>query len=262
MLLRNPFTALLLALLIWSGATSGVQPYTLGAGDLVRITVYEHPDLSIVVRISGAGNISFPLLGEVTIAGMTERQAELELANLLEREKIVRSPQVSVLVEDYQSQRISVLGNVAKPGVYTMSPGSTLTDMIAEAGGLANEAGDVAIVTRGNGATSETQQVDLAALLNRGGASQDIPVVAGDRIFVPRMRVFYIYGQVNRPNFYRLERNMTVMQALSVAGGLTDKGTERGLTIVRGGRNGETFRADLTQTVQPNDVIYVKESLF
>lgn len=265
MLLKKFFTALTLTLWLCTGNGIAAELYKLGAGDVVRISVYDHPDLTTVGRISEAGSISFPLIGEQTIAGLTEREAESQIANLLERRRLVRSPQVSLIVEQYQSQRVSVLGNVGKPGVYPIAPGSTIVDLVAEAGGFTEAAGDTIILTKRSGDSSERIVVDVTSTLEEGGPAEEIRVENGDRIYVPRMPQFYIYGQVNRPNAYRLEEGMTIMHAISIAGGLTGKATERGLSIKR--RNPDTqemstIAADIDQTIQEDDVIYVKESLF
>lgn len=265
-MLRKTLYALITLVLLSSTSTVVMsQPFTLGIGDLVKISIYDHPDLSSVERISEDGTISFPLIGELEIAGLTERQAEIELATQLRRKQIVRSPQVNLIVEEYQSQRVSVLGHVAKPGIYSISRDSTVLDLIAEAGGLTEEAGSTAVVTQGPGAIQNRTTVDLDRLLKDGSISGDVTIGDRDRIFVPRMSRFYIYGQVNKPNAYRLEPQMTVMQALSVAGGLTNRGTERGITITRAAPDGEgtvAVKADRASELQDNDVVYVKQSLF
>ncbi|MCG8429524.1 MAG: SLBB domain-containing protein, partial [Chromatiales bacterium] len=239
------------------------EPYRLGAGDIVRLSVYEHPDLNTVARIAESGSITFPLVGGVSIVGLTEREAEMKLADLLQRKEIVRSPQVTLIVDSYQSQRVSILGEVAQPGLYPISRGSTVVDLIAEAGGLNENAGDVAIVTQISDGQAHKIRVNLGSILRGELTAQNLQVGDGDRIYVPMMEQFYVYGQVNRPGVYRLERGMTVMQALSVAGGLTDKATERGMEIKRNSENHTTTIAvGLTHTVLPGDVVYVKESLF
>jgi polysaccharide export outer membrane protein len=265
MLFKKFGMALLAALWFCAGIVGAAQAYTLGAGDLVRITVYDHPDLTTVGRISDTGSIAFPLIGEQVIGGLTEREAEKRIAGQLERKRIVRAPQVNLIVEQYQSQRVSVLGNVANPGVYNISPGSTIVDLIAEAGGTTDEAGDTAVLTKGAEGAGQRIEVNLRAALEGAGLAELPEVANGDRIYVPRMSRFYIYGQVNRPDAYRLDEGMTIMHGISVAGGLTDKGTERGLTIKRRNPDTEemqTLAADIDQTIQEDDVIYVKESLF
>jgi len=248
----------------WSLGGRAEQSYRLGANDVVRVSVYGHPDLSTITRVAENGGATFPIIGEVTLGGLTSREAELKLQTLLTQQKIVKSPQVTLIVEKYESQRVSVLGEVTRPGVYTITRGSTLMDLISEAGGLKDDAGEVAIVTRKNEAPNQARVIDLVSHLE-GNTTEPEPTVAdGDRIYVPRMEQFYIYGQVNKPGVYRLERGMTVMQALSVASGLTDKGTERGIKIRRKTIDGtdKEFSGTVTQRIQANDVIYVNESLF
>jgi polysaccharide export outer membrane protein len=265
-MLVNTMSKLLpVILLAWIGGALAAPTGTLGAGDLLRVTVYGHPDLESVERVAEDGAISFPLVGEVQVAGMTEREVESALARELRQRQVIRNPEVNVTVEEYRGNSVSILGNVANPGVYGISRDGTLVDAIAEAGGLTEEAGRLAIVTKaGNGSDSKTT-VDLADLLERGNISLDVVLGDGDRVFIPPAPRFYIYGQVNRPDSYRLEKGMTVMQAISVAGGLTGVGTERGLTIKRSGPNPEepaTIPADITTSVKEGDVIFVRESLF
>lgn len=238
---------------------------TLGAGDLLRISVYGHPDLESVERIAEDGAISFPLVGEISVSGMTERQVESALARELKARQVIRNPEVNVTVEEYQGNSISVLGNVTRPGKYGISRDGTLVDAIAEAGGLNDEAGRVAVITKAGAGADAKMTVDLADLLERGNISLDVALADGDRVFIPPAPRFYIYGQVNRPDTYRLEPGMTVMQAISVAGGMTGKGTERGLTIKRADPNADepiSMPADITTSVKEGDVIFVKESLF
>jgi len=263
MLGKKIFLMLITVSIFWVVNSEAGQPYRLGAGDVVRLSVYDHPDLNTVARIAESGRITFPLIGEVSIMGLTEREAELELANLLLSREIVRSPQVSLIVDSYQSQRVSILGAVSDPGIYPILRGRTVVDLIAEAGGLNEQAGDVVIVTKASGGEDRKVLFDLGAILRGEETELNLQVTDGDRIYVPTMERFYVYGQVNRPGVYRLERGMTVIQALSVAGGLTDKATERGMMIKRNGEGRTTSIAvELTHTVQPDDVVYVKESLF
>ena len=239
--------------------------YVLGSGDVVRITVYEHADLSAVARISQAGSINFPLVGEVFIAGLGERSAELKLGELLLQGGFVKSPQVSLIVEQYRSQQVSVLGEVNKPGVYVIDRGNRLMDLLAMAGGVNASGGENAVVIKKGGNEGQGgHPIDLFQLLQKGDMTQNVEVADGDIIYIPRMDVFYIYGEAQRPGSYRLQRDMTVMQALSMGGGLTPRGTQRGIQIKRKDASGAvvTIKADLSEVLLPDDVVYVKESLF
>jgi polysaccharide export outer membrane protein len=140
-----------------------------------------------------------------------------------------------------------------------------VVDLIAEAGGLTEEAGDVAILTKKARGGRNATELDLNSLLTGKSSGQNTWLVNGDRVFVPRMQQFYVYGEVNKPGAYRLEKDLTVIQAISVAGGLTSRGTERGLTIKRkseGAGDASSLKVELFDEVQADDVIYVKESLF
>ncbi|MCF7984363.1 MAG: SLBB domain-containing protein [Thiohalocapsa sp.] len=254
---------LAITLIAFSIATFAADPYRLGSNDVVRITVFGQPDLTTVARVNEGGSISFPFIGEVSVAGLTTRDAELKVARLLEQKDVVKSAQVGVMVESYQSRRVAVLGQVTNPGNYVITRGTTVMDLISEAGGLTENAGSQAILTRADSGGGKTV-IDLDRLLGGRGDTASPMVSDGDTVFVERADRFYIYGQVNRPGTYSLERNMTIVQALSVAGGLTDKGTERGMKVKRTSDEGKvkTIPVGLTDRIAPNDVIFVKESLF
>lgn len=258
-------TLILTAVLVGS-LTADAAEYRLAAGDVVRINVYDHPDLGTTVRLLEDGSISFPLLGTVSLRGMTEREAEARLSNLLEVGAIVISPQVSVIVEQYLGQQVSVLGEVNRPGKYAIDRNGTIVDLISQAGGINDNADDTAIVTstRQGETKTTTRVLDLTAILRDGDPRQNTVIYGGDTVYVPRMKQFYIYGEVNKPGVYRLEHDMTVMQGLSVAGGLTERGTQRGIRIERRMQNKETesLSAELGDVLQPNDVVFVSESFF
>lgn len=240
------------------------EKYSLGPRDVVRVTVYGQPDLETVSRIGERGTISFPVLGEVRIGGLSEQEAAAVITQRLKQSGVVASPQVNVTVEEFQSQLVSILGEVDKPGEYPIERRTTLLELISKAGGLRPEAGDTAVVTRSSQKGSGRQEIDLANLFGKGGGASNVEVTGGDIVYIATAPVVYVYGQVNRPGAYKLERNMIVMQAISVAGGLTDKATERGLTITRTRPSGgtSTVAGSMMERLQPNDIVQVKESLF
>lgn len=255
---------LIFAAALVGSLTADAAEYRLAAGDVVRISVYDHPDLGTTARLLEDGSISFPLLGTVSLRGMTEREAEARLANLLEEGAIVISPQVSVVVEQYLGQQVSVLGEVHRPGKYAIDRNGTIVDLISQAGGVNDNADDTAIVTSTRQGETTTRVLDLTAILRDGDPRQNTVIYGGDTVYVPRMKQFYIYGEVNNPGVYRLEHDMTVMQGLSVAGGLTERGTQRGIRIERRMQNKETesLGAELGDVLHPNDVVFVSESFF
>ncbi|MBI3043018.1 MAG: polysaccharide export protein EpsE [Betaproteobacteria bacterium] len=238
---------------------------TLGAGDTIRIAVFQNPDLATEMRLSERGTIVFPLIGEVTLGGLTPAGAGARIAEQLKQGNFIKNPQVNVSVVQVRSRQVSVLGHVARPGRYALDDiNPKLTDLLALAGGI-TPAGDdtvTVMVTRGGKITK--LEIDVPRMYRSGDLSRNIEVESGDTIFVQRAPVFYIYGEVQRAGAYRLEPEMAVMHALSLGGGLTPRGTERGLKIHRRMPDGTVVRLDarLTDPVQPDDVIHVSESLF
>jgi len=225
--------------------------------------VHDHPDLDTVARIEEDGSVTFPLVGLISLGGKTAREAERAVEQALTRMEIVKFPQVMLIVETYQSKQVSVLGYLRNPGMYTITRESTVLDLVSQAGGVSEGGGDLAILTRVVDGTPQKTVVELTPVLEGEHDAIDPKVIDGDRIYVPAMQTFFIYGQVNQPGMYRVERNMTVMHALSVARGLTDKGTDRGITIHRMSDEGmQELDAELTDKIRAGDVVYVKESLF
>lgn len=242
-------------------ADSGASEYRLGPGDLLRINVYGYPDMSADVRVDEAGSITYAYVGQLEVGGHSARDVETLVAHRLESGGFIRSPQVSVLVADYRSQRVSVMGQVARPGPYPLRKASSVIDLLAEAGGVTSGvAADEATLLRADGSKVA---IDLVGLFS-GEAGQNVPVSAGDTIYVPKAAQFYIYGEVQRPGTYRLERNMTVSQAISLGGGLTPRGTERRATVKRRDAHGKEVRVSVkgSDFLQPDDVLLIKESLF
>jgi polysaccharide export outer membrane protein len=257
---------LVLVLAALPAHAQGTGVFRLGPGDVVRISVYGHPDLTTEARITHEGKITFPLIGEVALAGLGTGDAETRLAKLLDDGKFVVKPQVNVLVEQYRSQQVSVLGQVNKPGQIALETGtSRLTDLLALAGGVAPTGSDtVVVITRQKDGSTSRREINVDRMILSGDMSGNVTVANGDIVYVPRARMFYIYGEVQKPGAYRFERGMTVMQALSVGGGLTVRGTERGLRLHRRDPRGasKTIEPALTDTIQENDVVFVGESLF
>jgi len=259
-----------LVFLAWSvSAFAAPQPavskgYLLGAGDVVRITVYGHPDLTVEARVSEADAVSFPLIGEIRVGGSTPPEAESRIASALEQGEFVKQPQVQLIVVQYRSQQVSVLGQVNKPGRYAIETATRLSDMLATAGGINGSGGDTVVLTRTRDGKTERREIDTVRMLQNGKLGDDVDLAGGDIIFVPRAPVFYIYGEVQHPGAFRLEKDMTVMQALSVGGGLTQRGTDRRIRIKRMEESSQvrTLDAELTDPVRQDDVIFVREALF
>lgn len=341
-------TFVLMVLSIFAHAGDVKQDYVLGAGDTVRVTVYGSPDLTTETRISAAGTLTFPLLGDVAVGGLSTALAEKKIATNLEEGGFVKQPQVNIVVLQFQSQTVSVLGEVNRPGRYPLDRPSTLTDVLAMASGATANGSEIVTVTSLRDGKPEKREYDLREWFDRGQASQNpsvhgddiifvtarevsvlgqvvrpgkysvmsgvrnvgdflsmaggiaptgadtivisivrdgkvdkreidvdqlfrsgdtaanIELRGGDMIYVPRYPQFYIYGEVQRPGAFRLERNMTVAQALSVGGGLTPRGTESGIVIKRRDAKGnvQEIEPQSSDIVQADDVIQISESLF
>jgi len=252
------------ALLLAAPAWSADNDYRMGTGDVLRITVYGQPDLATEARVGASGNISFPLIGDVKLAGITPAQGETEIAKRLSKGGFIIEPFVSLNVVQYRSQQISVLGRVNRPGKFTLEKVSRISDVLALAGGISGDGADIVTLMRTRDGKPEYREIDVIALFKPGGEFSNELVQDGDIINVARQPVFYIYGEVQRPGTFRLEQNMNLVQALSLGGGVTARGTQKGIRILRRDANGgmQELEAKLADPVKKDDVIYVKESLF
>ena len=270
MLLRYPA---LLALMASVGAAraQATAPavakadYVLGAGDVVKVTVYQSPELSAEARVTESGIVSLPLIGQLKIGGLTISEAEKAIANALLTGKFLKQPQVSILVTQLKGSQASVLGNAVRPGRYSLELASTrLSDLMALAGGIAPDGNDILTVTGTRDGKPFRKQIDFRVLFRGGDPSQDIIIQNNDVVYVDKAPQVYIYGEVQKPGTLRLERGMTLLQALAAGGGLTARGTARGIKVNRKGADGAVHELNpgMQDQLQPDDVIYVRESLF
>ena len=261
-LLRNFIT--LLALVFAYPAICANTDYRMGTGDVLRITVYGQPDLTTEARIGESGSITFPLIGEVKLVGNTPSQGEAEIVRRLKKGGFILDPNVNLNIVQYHSQQISVLGRVNRPGQHTLEKISRVSDALALAGGIVVDGADTITLVRERNGKTEYRDIDVIALFKEGGETSNEVVSDGDIINVAKQPMFYIYGEVQRPGSFRLEQNMTVVQALSMGGGLTQRGTQRGIKILRRDDKGamQELATQLSDPVKKDDVIYVKESLF
>jgi polysaccharide export outer membrane protein len=237
----------------------------LGPGDVVRATVFQNPDLTVETRIAEGGQINFPLIGAVTVGGLTIPVAEKRIETMLREGGFVLRPQVTIQVVRTLSSQVSVLGQVSKPGRYPIEmTSSKVSEMIAAAGGVVPGGADVVTLVGTRNGEPVKLDIDLPAILQAGRAELDVQLENGDIIYVDRAPTIYIYGSVQHPGQIRLERGMTLMQALAAGGGLTARGTERGMQVHRRDAAGQVNILELKPTdhLQRDDVVYVKESLF
>lgn len=325
--------------------------YLLGAGDTIRINVFQNPELTTETRVSESGSVSFPLVGEVKVGGKSIQAAEKAIAQGLIRGKYVQQPQVNIVLLAVRGNQVAVMGMVNKPGRYPLETFNIhLSEAIAIAGGVAPQAGngkallsgtrngqpykhevelaalflndkksedvvvtngDIIYVVPGNqisilgqvlrpgrfaldtykmnlvdalslsggmiptasdsvvitgmrDGSAYRQEVNVSDLFMNQDAANDVQVMAGDQIYVHRAPVYYIYGEAQKSGSYRVERNMTVIQALAQGGGPTIRGTQRNIKLWRRNEEGtvEKTSPKLTDPVKAEDVIFVEESLF
>src|SRR5215475_12334326 len=255
-----------------SSVDASVTDYRVGPQDVLTITSYDQADLSGKFTVEADGTFTYPLIGRVKAGGLTLRGLEESLKARLKDEGFFRNPQVTVSVETYKSQKVYVIGEVRMPGSYPLSGDMTLVEAIARAGStLPSASGEAIIVHATPGATGPTlpsdatnaERVDLLSLQN-GIVKQNIVLRDGDTISVPKAETVYVTGAVKNPNAYALQqKDTTVLQALSLAGGVTDRGSMSRIKIMRIVKGDKReVKAKLTDFVQPNDTVFVGERLF
>jgi polysaccharide export outer membrane protein len=250
----------------FAAAPARAQPeYLLAPGDILKISVFKNTDLSLDVRVSESGAIGYPLIGSVPVKGLTLPAAEAKISQMLRDGGFVVNPQVNILLTEGFGNLVSVIGEVNKAGRYSVdAAGGHVSGMLAAAGGVSPTGGEVIWVSGMRNGKQFRRDVDIVKMSATGNTADDIELYGGDTVYVSRAPMFYIYGQVQKPGQYRLERGMTVIQALAEGGGLTGKGTQRGIVRHRRDANGKIKEegVSMDENVQDMDVIYVKESLF
>jgi len=255
-----------LAMAVLHARAQDRQPeYQIGAGDSIRIVVFQNPDLTVETRVTENGTISYPLIGSVRIGGLTIPAAEQVIAKALQDGKFIQQPQVNIALVQNRGNQVSVLGAVNRAGRFPLETFNTrVSEMIAIAGGISTGGADVVILTGTREGKPLRREIDVVGMFLSDQLDQDLVVAGGDVIYVHRQPMFYIYGEVTRAGSYRVERGMTIRQALAQAGGLSPRGTERRLKIFRrsAGAAVEVLFPDLSDQVQSDDVLHVQESLF
>ena len=255
------------------------QEYAIGEGDLLKISVYANPDLTTETRVSGEGKITFPLIGEIVVNDLTVTELEKKIAQLLENGYVI-NPHVSVFIMEYKSKKVTVLGEFTRPGLVELRGNSTLLEVISNAGGITPNAGDMLYIQRkiinphtkdfGVGVKSGSEKkeditvtVELKKLLEDGDVRANVAVLDGDNIYVPRAAFVYINGEVRTPGAYKITKGLTVLKAITLAGGFTQKAWQGRTKIIRKTDKGETtITANMDAIVMPEDIITVPESFF
>lgn len=264
-------TALLFALASVPVHVQSAADYVIGAQDVLAVTVFDQADLSGRYAVETNGTFSFPLVGRITAAGLTLREFEKQLTARL-ADGFFKNPQVTVGVEQYRSQRIFVMGEVRQPGPVPLTGGMTLIEALARAGStLTSASGELSIVRTPNSAapTLPGQRTDSEVIrlnirdLESGEYAKNVELYDGDTVFVARAETIYVFGQVRNPGAYPVQKETTVLQALSLAGGVTDNGAINRVRVARivGGQKRE-LRVELTDLVRSDDTLIVPERFF
>lgn len=254
-----------LATVLQAGFAHAASGDVLGIGDSVRVTVFQNPDLTTETRISSQGTILMPLVGQVELRGLAPNDAAARIADRLREGQFLVDPQVTLTVLQVRSRQVSVLGQVTRPGRYVLDDTSMrLVDVLALAGGITPAGDDTVTVMTTRDGKPQKFNIDISGMYRTADASANVELAHDDTIYVPRAPVFYIYGEVQRAGAYRLEKDINVVQALALGGGVTLRGTERGMRVHRRDAGGSLSKIEVlpADIIKPDDVIYVQESLF
>jgi polysaccharide export outer membrane protein len=260
------------------------QEYTIGPGDILAITVWGQPDLSSDYRVDSDGSAPFPLIGRIKAAGFTAREVAAALTESLGKDYLV-NPQVIVSVKAHLSQKVTVLGEAAKPGVFYLSGPTTLVDILSSAGWLGKGAGREILLVRdqpagGSGRPGGIPSIQRLSLdkIQAGDGAANVRLQAGDTVFVASREEnpfrFFVFGAVARPGAYQLETETNVLEGITIAGGFTDKASPSRTRVIRMSPTGQQVldvdmneiikrgRRDKAVRLQANDVVVVPESFF
>jgi polysaccharide export outer membrane protein len=265
------FPLLIMTIILHQETNLQYQEYKVGIGDILSINIYGQPDLSREVVVLHNGSISFPLIGSVQVKGKSTREIAELIKNLLEKDYLY-NPHVSVTVKEFCSKKVSVLGGVKKPGIYYLKGATTLLDIIVEAGMTELVSSGRKIIVYRNSISDNGKNnnniitIDLAELLIKGRIELNLYLKNGDNIYIPEANQFFILGEVRRPGLYNLTNNLTVLKAISIAGGLTEFANPKKVFILRNDAGEEqklyiNINEILKKGIKANDFILKTEDV-
>ncbi len=247
-----------------AGQASPQTKYQVGAADQLKITVFDADELSGTYRVDADGFITFPLLGRIAVGGLSVGECQERLRSMLAA-GYIRNPQLRIEVEEYKSQSVFVSGEVRAPSEIRMTGTMTLLKALAQAGSPTSSASSELTIARQKkpGASQDADVITVNWRDLQIGKANDVVLQDGDVIYVPKAQTFFIQGYVRNGGSYVLEPGTTVEQAIAIAGGLTDRGTTRGIKATRT-VNGKSVEVslNLSDKVQAGDVITIKQRLF
>jgi polysaccharide biosynthesis/export protein len=249
-----------------SGSAAAQTDYRVGAQDVLNVTVFGETELSGNFTVEQDGTFMYPFIGRVQAGGKTLREIEQEIKTKL-ADGYLKNPQVTVNVGTYRSQRILILGEVRSPGEYQLTGDMTLLSALARAGSTTPSASHQAIIVRMPPKSAKSQEPQIITVdlnkLQAGDLSLNIPLQDHDTISVPKEQSVFVSGQVKAPGAYPVDPGTTVLQALALAGGLTDRGADGRIKIQRNVKGKQTeIKVKLTDPVEPGDTIIVPEKFF
>lgn len=246
--------------------------YVVGTQDVLKVTVYDEPSMSGVYRVDPDGSFQYPMLGRLRAIGFKPREIADSLKAKLE-DGYIRTAQVTVEVEQFRNRSIFIVGEVRSPGKYPMSGDMTLIEALAAAGSTTQQAGTEVLVLRPRSVAEtkaltpeQSEQANVTRIslneLQLGRLSQNVSLMEGDTVFVPKAEKFFITGQVRTPGAYTYEPGLTVLQAISLAGGLTEKGSNRRIKVIRSTKTQKMeLTVDLDDKIQPGDTLVIAQRL-
>ncbi len=239
--------------------------YIVGEGDVLNINVYENEDLSTTVRVSAESTIRIPLLGEISVKDLTVSQVSTKIEQLFADGYLV-NPQVDVFISEHRSKKAIILGQIKNPGQYELRGKITFLEFVSKAGGFTADAGSTATIKRTDKTNKKSSQIvlDLKRLVEQGDASLNIVIQDNDSIYISEAKTYYVTGEVNKPDSYKFEPDLTVIKAITMAGGFSKIAAKGKVQIIRV-TNGEKRifqNVNMDEPVLPEDVIVVPESFF
>ena len=262
---------LALSALLAAGQRPESANYVVGPEDVLTVTVFNEPALSGRYRVENDGQFSYPFLGRVKAGGSTLAELAAVLRTKLS-DGYLRNPQVTIDVDQFRSQSVFVMGEVRSPGKYALTGSVSLLEVLAQAGSIMPSAGHEVLVLHPKSPAvealsvtapgdAEVRRVSLRDIQG-GRLSQNVPIRDGDTIFVPKAERFFVVGLVRNPGSFAMEDNMTVLQALSLAGGVTERGSSKRVRVTRV-VEGKRIEIDVkpTDLVRPGDTITVRQRL-
>jgi len=236
--------------------------YRIGASDVLEVGIFQwelsEETKTLAVRVSQEGVVSLPLIGDLTVKGKTVREVRVTIEKLLQDGDFIKTPRVSVVIKEFRSKRIAVVGAVKDPGVYTIRENVTrLLDILSLAGGVAETAGQQLYIVRTRAADGKKEKqvitVDLHDLMVMGDLTLNAVLADGDVVNVPMAQKFFVYGYVNKPGAYDLKRRTTVLEAIALAGGLVRPMASPSYCVLRrGDREMEIDLGDIADGDEPN----------